>query len=258
MALPTTVPGATAFRYSDVDRLPVPVERVHPRRVVRDVGRLEYSHRDPWLPAHHRPERSVHQHSAESALSAALSTARRAGVPRSEQLQLSTNRISGADHTPCDDEPSASQCGRRLDDGQADRQAARRLADWPLENDRSHDFVSISMTCPERSERRVADEPDIARPHSTVHQMLRRAGCSRRPRPEHPTVARYEWPCPKTCCTRTSQSSVASTTRDTHSRRSTRLSRGAGWEYVHSSSTTAPGSPTPRSTQTSRPRPSPL
>ncbi len=32
------------------------------------------------------------------------------------------------------------------------------------------------------SPRRLADEADIARPHSTIHQVLRRGGCSRQPR----------------------------------------------------------------------------
>jgi transposase len=31
------------------------------------------------------------------------------------------------------------------------------------------------------SPRRLADEPQVDRPHSTVHQVLRRGGCSRRP-----------------------------------------------------------------------------
>ena len=44
------------------------------------------------------------------------------------------------------------------------------------------------------SPRRLA--PEVARPHSTVHQVLRRGGCSRRPAPERPAVVRYEWPCP--------------------------------------------------------------
>jgi hypothetical protein len=46
------------------------------------------------------------------------------------------------------------------------------------------------------SPRRLADEPGIDRPHSTVHQVLRRGGCSRRPSPPRPEVVRYEWPCP--------------------------------------------------------------
>ena len=46
------------------------------------------------------------------------------------------------------------------------------------------------------SPRRLADEPGVDRPHSTVHQVLRRGGCSRRPTPERPAVVRYEWPCP--------------------------------------------------------------
>ena len=46
------------------------------------------------------------------------------------------------------------------------------------------------------SPRRLADEPEIARGHSTVHRVLQRAGVSRRPRPERPAVVRYLWPCP--------------------------------------------------------------
>ncbi len=46
------------------------------------------------------------------------------------------------------------------------------------------------------SPRRLAEELDIERPHSTIHQVLRRGGCSRRPRPQAPAVVRYEWPCP--------------------------------------------------------------
>ena len=46
------------------------------------------------------------------------------------------------------------------------------------------------------SPRRLADEPEIARSHSTVHRVLQRAGVSRRPRPERPAVVRYLWPCP--------------------------------------------------------------
>ena len=44
------------------------------------------------------------------------------------------------------------------------------------------------------SPRRLA--PELGRPHSTVHQVLRRGGCSRRPAPERPAIVRYEWPCP--------------------------------------------------------------
>ena len=46
------------------------------------------------------------------------------------------------------------------------------------------------------SPRRLADEPGVNRPHSTVHRVLQRAGCSSQPRPERPAVVRYEWPCP--------------------------------------------------------------
>ena len=46
------------------------------------------------------------------------------------------------------------------------------------------------------SPRRIADEPQVARPHSTVHQVLRRGGCSRPDPAQRPPVIRYEWPCP--------------------------------------------------------------
>jgi transposase InsO family protein len=85
------------------------------------------------------------------------------------------------------------------------------------------------------SPRRLADEPDIARPHSTVHQVLRRGGCSRRPRPERPAVVRYEWPCPGNLLHMDVKRLVRfeapghALTADR-----TRRSCGAGWEYVHS------------------------
>jgi leucine-zipper of insertion element IS481/Integrase core domain len=37
---------------------------------------------------------------------------------------------------------------------------------------------------------------EVGRPHSTVHQVLRRGGCSRPEPAERPPVVRYEWPCP--------------------------------------------------------------
>ena len=85
------------------------------------------------------------------------------------------------------------------------------------------------------SPRRLADEPEIGRPHSTVHRVLQRGGCSRRPRPERPAVVRYEWPCPASCCTWTPRSSASSSAPGhavTGDR--TRRSRRVGWEYVHS------------------------
>ena len=85
------------------------------------------------------------------------------------------------------------------------------------------------------SPRRLADEPDIDRPHSTVHRVLRRGGCSRRPRPEAPAVVRYEWPCPGNLL----HMDVKKLGRFeapghalTGDRR--RRSRRVGWEYVHS------------------------
>jgi transposase InsO family protein len=42
--------------------------------------------------------------------------------------------------------------------------------------------------------RLIAGETGV--PHSTVHAILRRHGCSRPARPERGQVVRYEWPCP--------------------------------------------------------------
>jgi transposase InsO family protein len=85
------------------------------------------------------------------------------------------------------------------------------------------------------SPRRLADEPDIKRPHSTIHRVLRRGGCSRRPKPEPPAVLRYEWPCPGNLL----HMDVKKLGRFeepghalTGDRR--RRSRRVGWEYVHS------------------------
>jgi len=85
------------------------------------------------------------------------------------------------------------------------------------------------------SPRRLADEPDIARAHSTIHQVLRRAGCSRRPRPERPAVVRYEWPCPGNLL-HMDVKKLGRFEQPGHARTAdrTRRSRGAGWEYVHS------------------------
>ena len=85
------------------------------------------------------------------------------------------------------------------------------------------------------SPRRLADEPDIARPHSTVHRVLRRGGCSRRPRPEPPAVIRYEWPCPGNLL-HLDVKKLGRFEEPGHAltgdRR--RRSRRVGWEYVHS------------------------
>jgi transposase InsO family protein len=85
------------------------------------------------------------------------------------------------------------------------------------------------------SPRRLAEEPDISRPASTVHRVLRRAGCSRLPRPEAPTVVRYEWPCPGNLLhmdVKKLGRFEAPGHAATGDRR--RRSRRVGWEYVHS------------------------
>ena len=85
------------------------------------------------------------------------------------------------------------------------------------------------------SPRRLADEPEVGRPHSTVHQVLRRGGCSRRPRPERPAVVRYEWPCPGKLL-HMDVKKLGKFTEPGHALTGdrTRRSRRVGWEYVHS------------------------
>ena len=83
------------------------------------------------------------------------------------------------------------------------------------------------------SPRRLA--PDVGRPHSTVHQVLRRGGCSRRPRPARPAVVRYEWPCPGNLL-HMDVKKLGRFEAPGHALTGDRTgrSRGAGWEYVHS------------------------
>jgi transposase InsO family protein len=85
------------------------------------------------------------------------------------------------------------------------------------------------------SPRRLAGEPDIRRPHSTIHRVLRRGGCSRRPCPDHPAVVRYEWPCPGNLL-HMDVKKLGRFEAPGHALTAdrTRRSRGSGWEYVHS------------------------
>jgi transposase InsO family protein len=85
------------------------------------------------------------------------------------------------------------------------------------------------------SPRRLADEPEIGRPHSTVHQVLRRGGCSRRPAPERPAIVRYEWPCPGQLLHMDVKKfgKFAEPGHAITGDRSKR-SRRIGWEYCHS------------------------
>jgi transposase InsO family protein len=85
------------------------------------------------------------------------------------------------------------------------------------------------------SPRRLADEPEIARPHSTVHQVLRRGGCSRRPPAERPAIVRYQWPCPGNLLhmdVKKFGKFEAPGHAVTGDR--TQRSRRVGWEYCHS------------------------
>jgi transposase InsO family protein len=85
------------------------------------------------------------------------------------------------------------------------------------------------------SPRRLADEPDVARPHSTVHQVLRRGGCSRPEPAERPPVIRYQWPCPGNLLhmdVKRFGKFEAPGHAVTGDR--TQRSRRVGWEYCHS------------------------
>jgi transposase InsO family protein len=85
------------------------------------------------------------------------------------------------------------------------------------------------------SPRRLADEPEIARSHSTVHRVLQRAGVSRRPRPEQPAVVRYLWPCPGQLLHMDTKK-LGKFEQPGHAITGDRTgrSRRVGWEYVHS------------------------
>ena len=85
------------------------------------------------------------------------------------------------------------------------------------------------------SPRRLADEPEVTRAHLTVHQVLRRGGCSRRPRPERPAVVRYKWPCPGQLLHMDTKK-FAKFTEPGHKVTGdrTRRSRRVSWEYCHS------------------------
>jgi transposase InsO family protein len=85
------------------------------------------------------------------------------------------------------------------------------------------------------SPRRLADEPEIARSHSTVHRVLQRAGVSRRPRPERPAVVRYLWPCPGQLLHMDTKK-LGKFEQPGHAITGDRArrSRRVGWEYVHS------------------------
>jgi transposase InsO family protein len=100
--------------------------------------------------------------------------------------------------------------------------------------------AEAAMICERRqrtgwSPRLLACEPDITRAHSTIHRVLRRGGCSRRPRPAQPTVVRYEWPCPGNLL-HMDVKKLARFAEPGHALTGdrTRRSRGAGWECVHS------------------------
>ena len=76
---------------------------------------------------------------------------------------------------------------------------------------------------------------EVGRPHSTVHQVLRRGGCSRREPPERPPVIRYEWPCPGQLL-HMDVKRFGKFTEPGHAITGdrTQRSRRVGWEYVHS------------------------
>jgi transposase InsO family protein len=85
------------------------------------------------------------------------------------------------------------------------------------------------------SPRRLADETAISRSHSTVHRVLQRAGCSRRPASERPAVIRYQWPCPGQLL-HMDVKKFGKFTEPGHAVTGdrSRRSRRVGWEYCHS------------------------
>ena len=85
------------------------------------------------------------------------------------------------------------------------------------------------------SPRRLADEAEVARSHSTVHRVLQRGDCSRRPVPERPAIVRYQWPCPGQLL-HMDVKKLGKFTEPGHALTGdrTKRSRRVGWEYVHS------------------------
>jgi transposase InsO family protein len=76
---------------------------------------------------------------------------------------------------------------------------------------------------------------EVGRPHSTVHQVLRRGGCSRPEPAERPAVIRYQWPCPGQLL-HMDVKKLGKFTEPGHAVTGDRRqrSRRVGWEYVHS------------------------
>jgi transposase InsO family protein len=76
---------------------------------------------------------------------------------------------------------------------------------------------------------------EVGRPHSTVHQVLRRGGCSRPEPSERPPIVRYEWPCPGNLL-HMDVKKLGKFTEPGHALTGdrTKRSRRVGWEYVHS------------------------
>jgi transposase InsO family protein len=85
------------------------------------------------------------------------------------------------------------------------------------------------------SPRRLADESQVTRPHSTVHQVLRRGGCSHPQPSERPPIIRYQRPCPGQLL-HMDVKRLGKFTEPGHKLTGDRArrSRRAGWEYVHS------------------------
>ena len=85
------------------------------------------------------------------------------------------------------------------------------------------------------SPRRLADEPEVARSHSTVHRVLQRAGVSQRPAPARPAIVRYQWPCPGQLL-HMDVKRLGKFTEPGHALTGDRAkrSRRVGWEFVHS------------------------
>ena len=95
--------------------------------------------------------------------------------------------------------------------------------------------------------------------HSTVWKVLKRAGLSRPPRATRESANRYEWPCSGDLLHMDTSEYVRFQRpghRVTGDRSSQDRQHRDGVDIVHATSTTTVGSHTPRSTQTSGPRPS--
>ena len=149
---------------------------------------------------------------------------------------------------------------------EADRVSGAWAADRPstphrqpaLSSSEVHDRVCEARRRTGWGPRLIASELGMA--HATVSRCLTRRGLSRIPAAERDAVRRFEWPCPVDLLQMDTKR-LARFSQPGHKVTGNRFSTGAhkregsAMTSATRSSTITPGSPTPRSTPTRKPRP---